>query len=371
MSTIETTTSRRYRIAICGPGGAGAACIRAALTLPELELVGVLVYSEAKHGKDLGGLVGLAPQGIRATSDRNDIYALSPDCVLYTARDFGNFNFDEEIVALLEHGVNVIAAPPFQYLKVRGDKIAAKFEAACKKGGATLYGTGICPGFMFERLALTATGASNHIKHIMLEEFIRTGAAESQETMEIFGFGVPIEQARQSETAVKIAEQYERQFLYYAGDVLGVPIPGLTRSSSFSVTPVELKAPTMVLKANTVAFATHKWEGVSELGTMLTFKTHWYMSDEFRPAGIPCDDYYRITIEGEPSLRIGVELKASIANNQRIAPHEPSAPYFRVLAATMLQAIPGVCAAPPGVQLIAPPSNAYWKADMRKTYVNS
>ena len=356
---------RPYRIVVWGPGGGGNACIRAALKMREIELVGVLVYSESKVGKDIGELVGLRSVGVKATADRDEIYRLKPECVLYTARDFGNFNFDDEIVEILEAGIDVVASPPFQYLKARGIEVIHRFEAACRKGGSTLYGTGINPGFMFERLALTATGASNHITEILLEEFIRTGAAESQETMEIFGFGLPIEQAQRSETAVKIAEQYERQFLYYAGDVLGIPISSLSRSSTFQVTPVEVQAPTMVLKANTVAFAMHRWEGVSESGVRLAFQTHWYMSDALKPEGVPCDDYYRITIEGEPSLRLGIELKASIAKNLRVLPEEPTVPYFRVLAVTMLQAVPGTCAAPPGIQLIAPPSNAYWRADLR------
>src|SRR5688572_4620917 len=97
-----------YRIVVCGPGGGGSACIRAALKLPEIELVGVQVYSDAKDGKDVGELVGLPKCGVRAFKDRNQIYRLRPECVLYTAKDLGNFNFDDEIIELLEHGINVI-----------------------------------------------------------------------------------------------------------------------------------------------------------------------------------------------------------------------------------------------------------------------
>jgi 2,4-diaminopentanoate dehydrogenase len=358
-----------YRIIVCGPGGGGSACIRAALKLPEVDLVGVLVYSDAKDGKDVAELVGLPPCGVKAFKDRKEIYRLQPDCVLYTAKDLGNFNFDDEIIDLLENGMDVIAATPYHFVDVRGPEIKSRIEAACKKGGSTLYATGICPGFMFERLALTATGASNHIKHIMLEEFVRTGTAESEETMMLFGFGTPLEDAKNNKVAVQIAEQYERQFLFYAGEVLGVPIEHLERESTFDVTTVEVQAPTMVLKKDTVAYAKHSWSGLSQFGTRLTYQTNWYMTDEFKPEGVPCEDYFRITIEGDPSLRIGVELRASIENDCRYSPDNPSSPCFRTMAAAMLQAIPGVCNAKSGIRLIEPPSNAYWKRDMRGKYL--
>jgi 2,4-diaminopentanoate dehydrogenase len=358
-----------YRIIVCGPGGGGLACIRAALKMPEVELIGVLVYSEAKDGLDVAKLAGLPPCGVKAFKDRKEIYRLQPDCVLYTGKDLGNFNFDDEVIDLLENGIDVIAAQPYHFMGVREPEISQRIETACKAGSSTLYATGVCPGFMFERLALTATGASNHIKHIMLEEFIRTGMAESEETMNLYGFGIPLEDAKNNKIAVQIAEQYERQFLFYAGEVLGVPIDRLEQESHYEVTPITIQAPTMVLKENTVAFARHSWAGLSHSGTRLTFQTNWYMSDEFMPAGVPCEDFYRITIEGDPSLRIGVELKASIEDDLRISDEDPSAPYFRVLAATMLQAVPGTCHAKAGIRLIAPPSNAYWKRDMRGKYL--
>lgn len=262
----------RYRIVVCGPGGAGGACIRAALKLAEVELVGVLVYSDSRAGKDVGDVLGIPRCGVKTFKDRSEIYRLQPDCVLYTAKDFGNWNLDEEIIDLLEHGIDVIAAQPFQYLKVRGPEVVRRFEEACRKGGSTLYGSGVNPGFMFERLALTATGASNNIKLIQLDELIRVGMGETEETMQVYGFGIPLEAAKASKTAVKIAEQYERQFLFYAGDVLGMPIDHLEQHSEFKVTPVRIQAPTMVLEPNTVAYATHAWSGTSKSGTVLRFQ---------------------------------------------------------------------------------------------------
>ena len=54
-------------------GEVGKLTLREIIRNPELELVGVYVYSEAKDGKDAGDIVGLEPVGVTATRDRDAI----------------------------------------------------------------------------------------------------------------------------------------------------------------------------------------------------------------------------------------------------------------------------------------------------------
>ena len=42
-------------------GSVGAAAIKGVLELPELELVGCWVHSEAKSGRDVGEIIGTSP----------------------------------------------------------------------------------------------------------------------------------------------------------------------------------------------------------------------------------------------------------------------------------------------------------------------
>ncbi|MDT5333061.1 MAG: hypothetical protein QOF31_4358 [Mycobacterium sp.] len=50
-----------------------------------LDLVGVKVYSETKHGRDVGTLVGRDPIGVLATADTAEIVAMRADCCLEAA----------------------------------------------------------------------------------------------------------------------------------------------------------------------------------------------------------------------------------------------------------------------------------------------
>jgi len=48
---------------------------------PDLELVGALVYSDAKAGRDVGDICGLGPIGVTATTDRDAVvHAIAPVC---------------------------------------------------------------------------------------------------------------------------------------------------------------------------------------------------------------------------------------------------------------------------------------------------
>ncbi len=73
----------QYRVIQWGTGAVGAEMITAILDhRTDLDPVGVKVYSGAKHGKDVGTLVGRDPVGVLATADIAEVLAMSADCVL-------------------------------------------------------------------------------------------------------------------------------------------------------------------------------------------------------------------------------------------------------------------------------------------------
>ena len=82
-----TPPKSRYQVIQWGTGAVGAEMITAILDhRNDLELVGAKVYSEAKHGEDVGTFVGRDPVGVLATADTAEALAMQADCVLYTPR---------------------------------------------------------------------------------------------------------------------------------------------------------------------------------------------------------------------------------------------------------------------------------------------
>src|SRR5262249_46327743 len=98
----------KYRVAHVGTGYTGSLGLRHVLRSPRLDLVGHLVHSHEKAGRDSGELVGEAAAGVLATDDFEAIVALDADCVSYFAtasgRDFSEVA--DQLSRLLASGKN-------------------------------------------------------------------------------------------------------------------------------------------------------------------------------------------------------------------------------------------------------------------------
>ena len=91
------------RVAQCYTGGVGSEIIRRLAGHPHMELVGVLVHSDDKAGRDSGELVGAAANGIVSTQKLDDIIALHPDAAIWSGLLFDT----ESMARLLAAGINV------------------------------------------------------------------------------------------------------------------------------------------------------------------------------------------------------------------------------------------------------------------------
>ena len=186
------------RVVVWSTGGVGANAIDAIRRRPDLELVGVWVHSPDKVGKDAGELAGGEPLGVAATNDADALIALAPDCVVYAAsgpeRDAAAV---PDYIRLLEAGINVVSTsstslvyPPSYFAPNWRDDL----EAAAKAGGASLYVSGIFPGFASDQLALLMTTQSKNIRCITASEVaLNDHYPVADVMMDGMGFGRPLD----------------------------------------------------------------------------------------------------------------------------------------------------------------------------------
>ena len=73
------------KVGVWGPGSMGVVALRGVIDHPQLELVDVVVHSDAKAGRDAGELCGIAPVGVVATQDPSAMLAGAGDVVVYAA----------------------------------------------------------------------------------------------------------------------------------------------------------------------------------------------------------------------------------------------------------------------------------------------
>ncbi len=154
-----------YRVVQWTTGNVGKSSVEAIAKNPNYDLIGLYAWSKDKVGKDAGELVGIDPLGVMATNDVDALLALKPDVVVYNPMWIDV----DELVRILEAGVNVVASASF----ITGDNLGdgkAKLEEACMRGGSTLFGSGVSPGFA-ELLAIVAAdglrpGRQDHHRRI-------------------------------------------------------------------------------------------------------------------------------------------------------------------------------------------------------------
>ncbi len=187
-----------YRVAVWGPGNVGVPAIRTVVANPALELAGVVVHSEAKEGSDAGELVGLPATGVRATRDAGAVLATRPDAVVYAAnQDFRPADAIDDMVRCLEAGANVVTAGLYGLLHPASadPKLRDRFEAACRGGGSSFLCSGIDPGWLHDLLPMVLSGVCEEIREIrMVENFNYASYEVPPEVRKIIGFGSPMDQ---------------------------------------------------------------------------------------------------------------------------------------------------------------------------------
>lgn len=185
------------RVVVWSTGGIGVIAIRAVHRRPDLELVGVWVYSHDKVGRDAGVLAGIEPIGIEATNDATALLELQPDCVIYAAsgpeRDAAAFS---DYARILEAGSNVVTAtsPSLLFPASHDLEAIAPLLNAAMLGDVSLYASGIEPGFAADHLPLVLATQSNTITSIRSSELSLYDQYPVEFTMrDGMGFGMPLD----------------------------------------------------------------------------------------------------------------------------------------------------------------------------------
>lgn len=363
------TADAPLRIVVFGPGGLGTVAIWELNRLPEFELAGVRAYSDAKGGADAGELIGIGNLGVEVTTDLETALGVDCDCVLYTARDMGDFNTDDELIRILESGRNVVTPLPYQNARLfRDDDFVERLEGACSAGGSTFHATGIDPDLITDRVALALTGICTDLRQLSIRETWPANKLDP-ELLGIVGFGVSPEEAEASPVASGVSNSVLNAIGRTAEKSLGVSYDRVEESHDFVATPKPIEIRDFPVEAGTVGRVAHRFQGwVDERGEepFFTMEYNWILGWDMLPDGIGENEYWVIEIDGTPSARMSIDLRASLHGDKRFYEigNTRTDPGYHGTIAPCLQAVPFVCRAEPGVlPSFEPP--LHWRQDLR------
>ena len=329
-----------YRVIQWATGIHGRLALRGIIDHPELELVGVRVYGDDKHGVDAGQLCDRPDTRVLATKNPDEILALEADCVVYMPL-MAN---PDEVVQLLASGKNVVTSCGWIYPRNRD---TAAIDAACQQGGSVLHGTGIHPGGMTDKLPMIASAFVTNIRSMRGEEFsdLRTYDAPDVVT-EIMMFGKTPEEVGSSIMRDVLADGFS-QSIDMMADALNIKLDSeLKVTHRWSVATADIDTPFGVLEQGTVAAQHFAWEGCVNGTPVLKNAVNWFMGhDSLEPGWELGKERFEVEVIGDNQIKL-------ITEGLHAESHEADGEESALVATAMhcVNAIPYVCQAEPGIR---------------------
>ncbi len=210
-------------------GNVGRCCLRGIAQSRELELVGCHVWSADKAGRDAGEVAGVGPVGIETTNDVDHVIALAPDCVSYNPL-WPNV---DELVRLLEAGINVSSTAAFITGHALGADERERIEDACRRGGSSMFGSGMNPGFA-NLLGLVSAGICDRVDKITVLESVDASGYDSPETEIPIGYGRAPDDP-ELPACVRAGTAVFGDAVYMMADALHVELDEVVCESGFAV----------------------------------------------------------------------------------------------------------------------------------------
>jgi hypothetical protein len=310
---VPSSVSEPARTVVWSTGGVGAHAIDAIRRRPDMKLVGVWVYSPDKVGKDAGELAGGEPIGVTATNDADALIGLAPDCVVYAAsgpeRDAAAVR---DYLRLLEAGINVVSTsstslvyPPSYFAPDWRNQL----EAAAA-GHASLYVSGIFPGFASDQLALLMSTQSKNIRSITASEVaLNDHYPVADVMMDGLGFGRPLDFEPMMKTPGFIEMAWKAP-IYLMAQGLGVEVEGMRSSFDRQLTHREIEVAFGTIAEGTCGAVRTRAAGVVNGREAIVIEHVIRMARDVAPdwPQSEFDATYRVDIVGDPDIHCEMAL---------------------------------------------------------------
>jgi 2,4-diaminopentanoate dehydrogenase len=156
--------SGRVPVVVMGLGHIGQAICRAALVSEEVDLVGAVDNAPALAGASLGEVLGLAST-LRVSAT---LSGKTPrDSVLLHATGSRLEAVLEELLEAVRQGHPVVSTcEELSFPFLRHPELAQRLDKAAQRAGVSVVGTGVNPGFVFDRLVATLGQTVGPVRHV-------------------------------------------------------------------------------------------------------------------------------------------------------------------------------------------------------------
>ncbi len=334
------STERPLRVVQWTTGKVAREAIKVILDRPNLELVGVYAYSKEKAGQDVGDLAKLGRKlGIKATNDIDALIALKPDCVVHMPLH----PEVEDMARLLRAGINIATTASFMTGWGYGEEARRKLEEAAQSGKASLFGSGINPGWI-DNLTAAASSLCREVNQVRIVESFNIGLWAGDANQDALGWGRPAGDPTHAKDVEKTTLPFGDAVETIAA-LFKFKLDDVRCEVEFAHATQDLDVPGRTVKKGTVAGIMAKWLGISAGLPVIEATVQWSVGDDITPAWEVAMAYL-VEIDGTPQIKMRVEV---LPEDLTLPIEELMTIGFMFPALPVVNAIPAVVAARPGI----------------------
>lgn len=338
------------RVAQVATGNAGRLTLRQLITDPRFDLVAVSTSSADKVGRDAGELAGLdVTTGITAVGSLEELIGARPECAVYCAMgDTRPVEATKDVRRLLEAGIDVVGSAPgtLQYpWGTLPDAVIEKVEASARAGGATVYLTGVDPGFASDLVPLALASTCQRVEQVRCYELADYATYDGAEVMfDLMGFGKPLGETPLLFLPGVLGFAWGTAIRMIAAG-LGIEVDEVVEHWEAEPAPESYDIAAGRIEQGTIAALKFSISGMVAGHPAIVVEHVTRTRDDLRPdwaRPTSGGGAYRVEITGEPSYVVDIVPSSEHGDHNHAA----------IVAACgrIVNSIPDVRAAPPGIR---------------------
>jgi 2,4-diaminopentanoate dehydrogenase len=336
----------KIRVVQVATGTVGTHSLRTIVGRRDMELVGLLVFTADKVGKDAGELIGADLVGVQATDDFDEILALDADAVAYNA--LGD-TLDPELALrqlclLLESGKNVCSTAVTTHIYpqiIRGFPLKDRLQAACEKGGVSFHSSGINPGYMMDVWPIMLGRVCRRIDTLYMTEMVDMSRYTSGQIAGYLGYGKRPEEVNFELPRAVVFENPYFVSVKMLADAMGLVIDDATFTWEGFASDKRIVTPVCTVEPGSVGAVRVTLRAFNGGKLRVETRMLWVLGKDVAPPDWPYGDgAWSIRIDGDPSIETRIDTSTSFDARQ---------PDVLMTGAHAVNAIPAVVAGPVGV----------------------
>lgn len=311
-------------VVIYGVGAIGSQIARLLLERG-YRIVGAVDVDERKVERDLGELVGVGRIGVYVKRDIDEALSEAEARVAVHCTSSLLSQVYQQILELVEHGLNVISTcEELAYPHIVDAELAERIDSAAKDRGVRVLGTGVNPGFMMDALVLTLTAVCQKVSRVYAARIIDASRRRLPFQRKI-GVGLDPQSFVQKVQAGGMGHVGFRQSIHMVADTLGWNISEVREGLDPVIAEQPVESHGVKVDAGRVAGVKQWAVGVSDGREVIRLEMHAYVGAE---------DHDVIRIDAVPPINL--EIRPGVHGD-------------KATAAMIVNTIPLLLEAPPGL----------------------